>query len=239
MQFLGFDTALKAIQVTSAMPGEGTTTTAVNLAVVLAQAGNRVALVDADLRKPRVHNVFALSPMYGLTNTLLGDPVDLAITQADEHLWVLPSGSVPPNSSEMLGGRRLQAVIEELKTQFDYVVIDSAPVLPVSDAIALSRQVDGVLVITQAGRTSAPQVHQTLAGLEQVSAPVLGVVLNKASSRQSGAGYQYGYGGYGYGFDEYAKQSKQNKRNEQPDMNSSREWPSPDANTVPDRGVHD
>lgn len=227
VQFLGFDTALKAIQVTSAMPGEGKTTTAVNLAVVLAQAGNRVALVDADLRKPRVHNVFALSPTYGLTNTLLGDPVDLAIAQVDEHLWVLPSGSVPPNPSEMLGGRRLQAVIEELKAQFDYVVIDSAPVLPVSDAIALSRQVDGVLVITQAGRTSAPQVRQTLAGLEQVSAPVLGVVLNKASSRQSGAGYQYGYGGYGYAFDDSAKQDKPNKPSKPSKQPAASSFPPP------------
>jgi polysaccharide biosynthesis transport protein len=209
VQFLGFDSALKAIQITSAMPGEGKTTTATNLAVVLAQAGSKVILVDADLRKPRVHHVFALNPVYGLTNALLGDPVDLAIEQIDEHLWVMPSGSVPPNPSEMLGGRRLHAVIEELKSRFDYVVIDSAPVLPVSDAIALSRQVDGVLVVTQAGRTSAPQVRQTLAGLEQVSAPVLGVVLNKASGRQSGAGYQYGYGGYGYQFDDAAKKNKQ------------------------------
>jgi non-specific protein-tyrosine kinase len=196
--FLGFERDLRSLQITSAMPGEGKTTTAANLAVVLAQAGSRVILVDADLRRPRIHEVFAIDGSVGLTNVLLGEPIILCSRPIDDTLTVLPSGPVPPNPSEMLSGRAMAALVNDLKTQFDYVIIDSAPVLPVSDAVAVSRQVDGVLVVTQSNRTSVPQVRQTLANLEQVSAPLLGMVLNKASGRQANYGYQYGYG-YGYG----------------------------------------
>ena len=200
VQFLGFDRAVRVIEVTSAVPGEGKTTTASNLAVVLAQTGATVVLVDADLRRPRLGQVFGVPSFVGLTNNLVGESLDLTINQVDDNLAVITSGAVPPNPSEMLSGRRMSAVIDELKTRFDYVIIDTAPVIPVSDAVAMSRLVDGVLIVAQAGRTSAPQLREVLAKLEQVSAPVLGVVFNRAKRRRHtdyAMSYGYGYaGGY-------------------------------------------
>ncbi len=198
VQFLGIERDVQVLQITSAMPGEGKTTTAANLAVVLAQIGATAVIVDADLRRPRLHQVFGLPPQIGLTNNLVGDPLDLTLQTAPEGLEVIVSGAVPPNPSEMLSSKRMTEVITELRKRFDYVIVDSAPVLPVSDAKALSRQVDGVLIVVQAGRAALPQLRQTLATLEQVNAPILGLVLNKASEGDGDGtyGYGYGYGGY-------------------------------------------
>lgn len=193
VQFLGFDQNTQVIEVTSAISGEGKTTTASNLAVVLAQTGSNVVLVDADLRRPRLHRVFAVDGGHGLTNALLGEPLDANLQVVGGNLTLLASGPVPPNPSDMLSGKRMAAVVEQLKSHFDYVIIDSAPVLPVSDGVALSRHVDGVLLVSHAGRTSLPQLRQALMNLEQVSGPVLGFVLNRAKLRGRG-GYGYGYG---------------------------------------------
>jgi polysaccharide biosynthesis transport protein len=199
VQFLGLERDVRVLQITSALPGEGKTTTATNLAVVIAQTGHSVVLVDADLRKPRVHRVFAIDGSFGLTDNLVGEGIDMTVQTINEHLSVIVSGRVPPNPSEMLSGRRMDAFIDELKKRFDYVIVDSAPTLAVSDAVALSRHVDGVLIVVQAGRASLPQVRQTIAALEQVGAPLLGVVLNKANPKRNGNdtygdmyGYQYG-----------------------------------------------
>ena len=197
VQFLGIERDVQVIQVTSAMPGEGKTTTSTNLAVVLAQTGASVVLVDADLRRPRVHQVFAIDGSMGLTDNLVGEPLDLTLQTVEGGLEVIVAGAVPPNPSEMLSSRRMTDFISELKKRFDYVVVDSAPTLPVSDAMALSRQVDGVLVVIQAGRVGLPQVRQTLATLEQVNAHILGLVLNKVVEADTIDGYGYGYGGYG------------------------------------------
>lgn len=199
VQFLGIERDVQVLQITSAMPGEGKTTTATNLAVVLAQTGASVVLVDADLRKPRIHQVFALSASIGLTDNLVGDPIDLTLQGVEDGPEVIVSGPVPPNPSEMLSSKRMTEVIKDLRKRFDYVVVDSAPTLPVSDAKALSRQVDGVLIVIQAGRASLPQVRQTLTTLEQVNATILGLVLNKATETDvdGSYGYGYGYGGYG------------------------------------------
>ncbi len=196
VQFLALEREMKVIQVTSAMPGEGKTTTSTNLAVVLAQTGAHVVLVDADLRRPRVHQVFGIDGSHGLTNLILGEMLELTLQSVD-GLDVVVAGSPPPNPSEMLSSRRMTDVIAELKRRYDYVVIDSAPTLPVSDAMALSRQVDGVLLVVQAGRVGLPQVRQALATLEQVNAPLLGLVLNRAEEAEARDGYGYGYGGYG------------------------------------------
>ena len=199
VQFIGFERDTQVIEVTSAVPGEGKTTTASNLAVVLSQTGSSVVLVDADLRKPRVHELFAITTSTGLTDVLLGDSIDGALQIVDENLSVLIAGRVPPNPSEMLSGSRMANLVASLKSRFDYVVIDTPPVLPVSDAVALSRHVDGVLVVAQSRRTSLPQLRHALANLERVSAPVLGIVLNRAKQGGNRSdGYGYGYsGGYG------------------------------------------
>jgi capsular exopolysaccharide synthesis family protein len=198
VQFLGLDRLMRIIQVTSSLPAEGKTTTAANLAVVLAQAGNRVALVDADLRNPRIHEVFRVPPTPGLTDVLLGDPPDLAINRVDKDLRVITAGTVPPNPSEMMSHPRIAKFITDLANRYDYVVVDTAPVLPVADALALSRVVHGVLLVAQADRVSKKDVGEALARLERVAAPVIGIVLNRAANA-GGSGGTYGYG-YNYSY---------------------------------------
>ena len=199
VQFLGFDRDLKALMVTSSIAGEGKSTTAANLAVMLAQAGNSVVLVDADLRKPRIREMFGLVEGRGLTDNLLGTPLSETIVPFDEHLHLVRAGAVPPNPSEMLSGRRMKAIVTELRAKFEYVLFDTTPVLPVTDAIAVSRHVDGGLVVVQSGRATGQALQEALADLDRVAAPVLGVVLNRAKKRGAGhGGYKYGYG-YGYG----------------------------------------
>lgn len=198
LQFLGMDQPLRIIQVTSAMSGEGKTTTASNLAVVLAQAGNRVALVDADLRRPRLHEVFAVDGSRGLSDALLGEPVELLLTELPidgGRIELLPAGRVPANPSELLGGRRMKALLLHLAQSVDFVVVDSAPVLPVTDSVALSGSVDALVLVAQAERTSRKQVTETVNALSRVSAPLVGVLMNRVAERKlRTGGYGYGYG---------------------------------------------
>jgi len=196
MQFVALDRAMKVLQVTSAIPGEGKTTTATNLAVVMAQAGTRVMLIDGDLRKPMVHESFGIGTEIGLVDNLVGLPIEGSVQHVADNLDVIPAGRVPANPSEMLSSRRMAEVVEALKDRYDFVIIDSAPVLPVSDAAALSRHVDGVLVVAQAGQSTAPQVRHAIAALDQVDAPLIGIVLNKARLAAKD-GYGYGYGSTG------------------------------------------
>jgi len=196
LQFLGLDTEIRVVQVTSPVSGDGKTTTAANLAVVLAQAGHRVIVVDADLRKPHLHEMFGVNDDRGLINVLLGESVELSIHNVIENLDLLPVGAVPPNPSEMLGSRRMRALIEQLAATYEMVILDSAPVLPVSDSVVLATAVQGVLLVAQSGRTSSKQLSQALAKLRQVQAPLVGTVLNKSTAKSGKYGYA-GYGGYG------------------------------------------
>jgi non-specific protein-tyrosine kinase len=200
VQFLGLERTVRSIQVTSTRPGEGKSTTAANLAVVLAQSGANVVLVDADLRKPGLHRLFAIDGSNGLANNLAGDPMELTIQRITDQLWVIVGGPVPPNPSELLSGRRMEAFSEELSRRFDYVIFDSAPILAVSDATALARRVDGVLLVAQAKRVSLPQLRESLTHLERVGAPLLGIVLNRAKVDTKVAGeYEYVQPGRGKG----------------------------------------
>jgi capsular exopolysaccharide synthesis family protein len=180
------------------MAGEGKTTTSTNLAVVLAQAGHRVALVDADLRRPRVHEVFDIPQTPGFTDLLLGMDAKQVVNHVDidggNRLSVYTSGTIPSNPSEMLSGRRVRQLLNEMGGHYDYVVVDSAPVLPVSDSVALAGSVDGLLVVAHAGRVTQPNVVETLERLERIGAPILGLVLNQATQKSKG---YYAYGGYG------------------------------------------
>jgi len=193
VQFLSIERKIRLIQVTSTRPGEGKTTTAANLAVVLSKTGANVVLVDADLRKPDLHRMFAIDGSHGLTNNLAGDPMELTIQRITDQLWVIVGGPIPPNPSELLSGRRMEAFCEELARRFDFVIIDSAPLLAVSDGAAVSRHVDGVLLVAQSKRVSLPQMQDSLAILERVGAPVLGVVLTRAKVDPEVAG-EYDYG---------------------------------------------
>jgi succinoglycan biosynthesis transport protein ExoP len=200
VRFEGLDRPLKVIQVTSGSAAEGKTTVAANLARMLAQDGHRVAVVCCDLRRPTIHEMFGVRVSPGLADVVLGSqPLANAITQVDNQTFMLPAGSAPPNPSELLGSSRAEAVIVALSKEMDYVVIDTTPVLPVTDSIVVSRFVDATLLVVSAGNTSRNQLHQSLASLEHASAPVVGIVLNRAfGSDRHGYGYGYGYG-YNYG----------------------------------------
>ena len=197
LQFLALDRALKVVQITSSLAGEGKTTTATNLAVVLAQSGRNVLVVDADLRRPRIHEVFDVPPSPGLTDLLLGaEPDDVITSQAvgdHDHVDLVTAGSPPPNPSEMLSNQRTGRLLAELAERYDYIIVDSAPVLPVADSIALAGTVDGVVLVAQAGRVTGKNVGESLERLGRVSAPVIGMVLNQARKADS-TGYGYGYG---------------------------------------------
>ncbi len=194
LQFLGLDRPIRSIQVTSPMAAEGATTVSTNLAVVLAQAGHRVALLDCNLRRPRVHEVFGCSPTPGFTDLLLGAAPKSVVNHVDvddtHRLSVYVAGGVPSNPSEMLSGRRTQRLLADMADHYDYVIIDSAPILPVSDSLALSMWADAVCVVVQAGTTTDEQVIGTLERLDRVGAPVIGLVLNQAA-KMGGVGDTY------------------------------------------------
>jgi capsular exopolysaccharide synthesis family protein len=189
----------KRLLVTSAETGEGKTLLSVNLAAALAQAGQRTLLIDADLRKPRVHKVFNLSNLQGLSNVFAdGQAMPSPVRPAGVSLPldVLPAGPLPPNPAELLGGERMGEFLAEASLRYDRIIVDSPPAGPVSDPALLSRQVDGVLVVVQLGKTSIRAIRRAVDHLNKVGAPVLGVVLNGVSL--GGGYYYYYYRRYGY-----------------------------------------
>lgn len=195
IQFMGLDRPLRAIQVTSASAGEGKTTTIANLAVALAQAGQKVVIVSCDLRRPRVHEFFGLTNAVGFTSVLLGDvPVSSALQSVNgvDGLKIVASGPIPPNPSELLAGRRAVEALAALQAEADVLLIDSPPILPVTDGAVLANRVDGTLLVANAGVTTRRDLHRAHEVLRQVDARLLGTVLNGATG--GGAyGYTYGY----------------------------------------------
>jgi capsular exopolysaccharide synthesis family protein len=172
--------APRTLLVTSSQPAEGKTTTSVNTAISLAQTGASVLIVDADLRRPRVHKIFNLKNNVGLCNYLAGD-CDLAslIQIAMPNLYVLPVGPLPPNPAELLGSSKMKIVVETLAANFDYVVIDSPPVSSFADSLILSSLVEGVIIVVRSGFTPREMAQRTKAHLQSVGAKILGVVINQ------------------------------------------------------------
>ena len=210
--FLDLDsTKKKSFVVTSATPAEGKTTSTANLAIALAEAGHRVVLLDADLRRPRLATIMGLEGAVGLTDLLIGrvEVEDVAQPWGRAGLTVIPAGRTPPNPSEMLGSQAMRTLVSTLEASFDYVLIDSPPLLPVTDAAVLSKLTSGALVVTAAHRTRRPQLERALAALDAIGAPVLGVVLTMVKSSHR-SGYGYGYG-YGYGVEEPRRSSRRRR----------------------------
>ncbi|WP_255220631.1 polysaccharide biosynthesis tyrosine autokinase [Gordonia rubripertincta] len=195
LSFSNVDAPVKVIIVTSPSSGEGKTTTAINLAAALAEAGNRVVIVDADLRRPTLALRLSLNGEVGLTTYLAGSAQlsDLVQETGMSDLDALSSGSLPPTPAELLGSQRAGLCFSELASIYDYVVIDSPPVLPVTDAVVLTQWADGVLLVARAGRTTRPNLTAATENLSKANATPIGVVLNDASS-SSGA-YSYAYYG--------------------------------------------
>ena len=190
---------LKTIVVTSASPGEGKTTTAANLAVTFAQQGMRVLLVDCDLRRARLHKMFKVPREPGLTELALEHEVAANVIRETpvENLSVLTSGTLPPNPSELLGGPRMEAVLEILRERFDVIVLDTPPLLAASDASVLGTKTDGVLLVVRAGQTERAAGQQAVQQLSTVGARIIGAVLNDPDAKvpQYGGYYQYEYYG--------------------------------------------
>jgi capsular exopolysaccharide synthesis family protein len=198
IQFMALDRPMRTLQVTSANAGEGKTTTLANLAIALARAGQRVIVVCCDLRRPRVHEFFWLTNGVGFTSVLLGDSSLSSAIQAvpgEERVKLLASGPAPPNPSELLGGRRAVELFTALQNESDIVLIDSPPVLPVTDAAVLSSRVDATLLVATAGETTQKELHRAYELLKQVDAPLIGTVLNGVSA-DAGYGYEYQYKSY-------------------------------------------
>lgn len=190
IQFSSLDKPLKTLLATSTAPDEGKSTTLANLAVTIAQAEQQVILVDCDLRRPSLHSLFGLPNEEGLTSVILeqGDgPLPLQSTTVP-GLSLLSSGPLPPRPADLLGSRRMEALIERLRAEADMVLFDTPPVIAVTDAAVLASRLDGVLLVLQAGKTRRDRAREARRLLEKVKANIIGVVLNNARLE---AGYGY------------------------------------------------
>ncbi|MBJ7289739.1 polysaccharide biosynthesis tyrosine autokinase [Williamsia sp.] len=191
LTFASVDRPPKIILVSSPIAVEGKTTTAMNLAAALVEAGRRVVLVDADLRRPQVDQRSGLLGHIGFTNSLRGDGelADLVQPSTVEGLWVLASGPQPPNPAELLGSKRAGTALTELAASFDYVIVDSAPVLPVTDAAVLAQWVDGVLIVARAGATKIGDLTDAYEQLSGSGTPIIGFVLTETTATKGRYGY--------------------------------------------------
>jgi len=193
LRFTAVDGARPCFVITSSLPGEGKSTTAANLAVALAESGARVILVDADLRRPRMADLFGIEGAAGLTDVLIGrvELDDVLQPWGQAGLTLLPTGSVPPNPSELLGSRGMAVLFEQLATSFDVVLVDAPPLLPVTDAAILTKLAGGAVVVAESGTTRAGDLSDALRTLETIGERALGVVVTKLPVRTASA-YAYG-----------------------------------------------
>lgn len=197
LQFAHVSNNSKTVLVTSSVPGEGKSTTATNLAIAIAQSGQSVALIDADLRRPMVSEYLGLERNAGLTTALVGeaDINDLLQPWGDQGLFVLASGRIPPNPSELLGSAAMRELIARLEQTFDAIIIDAPPLLPVTDAAVLAQHVGGVVVVVGSQKLRFGDLEKSLAALAMVDADLLGIVLNRLPSKGPDA-YAYSYQSY-------------------------------------------
>jgi capsular exopolysaccharide synthesis family protein len=181
IQFSSLDKPVRTILVTGVDAGEGKSTTLANLAVVMAQGGKRVVVVDCDLRRPTLHKVFGLAGEPGLTTAILEKTGHAASQKtAVEGLSLVASGPLPPNPSELLGSHRFEEILAALVNEADIVLLDAPPIVAVSDAAVLASKVDGVILVVSAGKTKRDLARRAKSLLEKVNAHILGVVLNNA-----------------------------------------------------------
>ena len=194
--------APKSLLVTSSVPAEGKTTTVINTATVLAQTGAQVLIIDADMRRPRLHQVLDMSNDEGLSALLSSDMVEADVLlkikkYQDTNIYLLSSGAIPPNPAELLGSSQMKQLLEIVGNNFNYVVIDSPPIASFTDGVLISALVDGVLLVVHGGKTSRQVVRRARQMLHEIGAKIIGVVLNKAEMR-TGSDYYYHYGYNGY-----------------------------------------
>ena len=195
LDFAALDNPVRKLLVTSALPQEGKSTTAANLAVVTAQSGKKVLLIDIDLRRPTVHKLFKVPNHQGLTSLLLGvaKPEDAIQEVGIENLEVLTSGPLPPSPADTLSSQAMSNLLDSLAERYDMVITDSPPALVASDAVILASRKDGVLVVVAAGSTSKRVCKQALESLQRSASPILGVVLNMLHQSGQHSNYFYDY----------------------------------------------
>jgi len=201
----------RSVLVTSSMASEGKTTTAINLAVALTQSGARTLIIDGDMRKPRLHQVFGLGPVPGLSSFLTGSArlQEVIHSSTVENLFVIPCGAVPPNPAELILSSRFSHMMDAVREYFEYLIVDSPPLAHVSDARVLANKCEASLMVIKAGSTSR---HSLLKGVEDLSdskARLAGAVLNEYDVRSGSGKYEYYYSGYSgrYGSYGYGRRS--------------------------------
>ena len=204
LDFVNFDGNLKTLMVTSAAPGEGKSTVAANLAVVLAQTGKRVVLISCDFRRPTTEQFFGIHNVIGLSDVLTGaNSIESALQRpGDGSVMVLTSGRTPPNPSELLGSEKMRDLLEHLGKQADWIILDTPPVLAVADTTDVARWVDGVLMVSRGGSSTRQAGKRGREALEKVGARIIGVAVWGLPEPGGREGSAYGYG-YGYGYGEY------------------------------------
>ncbi len=200
LQFASVDHPLTTLLVTSPSPGEGKSSVAANLGIVMAQSGKRVVLVDADLRRPNLHKILDLNNRKGISTLIVQPKLNLdgsLLQTAVSNLWMLPAGDVPPNPSELLGSAKMFEIINRVGDHADVVILDSPPVMAVTDSVVLAPRVDGVILVLKPGSTNLGAARQSVEQLRRVGAKLLGVVLNEVDVHRSRYRY-YRYKGYYY-----------------------------------------
>lgn len=207
LQFLAVDNPPRVIVVTSPAPSEGKSTMSINMALVLAEAGNEVVIVDGDMRRPSLAKYFDLVGTVGFSTVLSGNATIAEVLQKTKypHLTLLPAGPHPPNPSELAGSKAAKTVISELRGQFDYVIIDTSPLCAVTDAAILAANSDGVVILTKFAQTKREALAQAIGNLHDVGATLLGAVMTQTPPRGNGEyGYTYTY----YGDDSSSRSSR-------------------------------
>ena len=195
------DKKIKSILISSAGPGEGKTTTVANLAITYANLGKRTILIDTDLRRPVVHKVLDLNKEPGITDYLSGNTDDfnsLVQPTSIENLSVVPSGIIPPNPSELLGSKRMSDLLKKLENEWDMILLDSPPLVAVTDATMVSKEIDQIVMVVKVGQTDKKAFDHTITSLRNVQAPLGGVILNAVTHKNSYGSYYYYYQYYHY-----------------------------------------
>lgn len=216
IQFADIDRPKHVLLMTSTTSKEGKSTTAINLAITLAQAGSRVLLVDSDLRRPSVHNFFSMDKTYGLTNVLIGSLTfdDVIKPTEVDNFDIITAGDIPPNPAELVASKRMRKFIEEARSRYDIVILDSPPVVAVTDAAVLATRVDGTILVVSSGTVNRKEVSRALALLKNVRASILGVVLNGLDIKRIYGSYYYYFHYYQYYY--YYGSEKKPKRKKRP-----------------------
>lgn len=212
IQFSSFDNKVQIIVITSSGPGEGKSTTAANLAVVMAESGAKTILIDCDQRKPTLHKIFSLSNQAGISDLLVGnikfqEAVKITTIQ---NLDILTSGTKPPNPAELLASSKMKQFIESLRENYEYIIIDTPPVIAVTDAQLLSSYADGCILVVASSQVEREVAEKAKELLRKVNAKILGAVLNKLEMNEKRYYYNYYYGNDDHKFRKKKEKRKSN-----------------------------